>query len=315
MDKDLPDIGIEIKTAERVAAALERGVAVVALESTVIAHGLPAPHNLEVALAMEAAIKEAGAEPATIAVIDGQLTVGIDEAQIKSLAAAPAGEVRKASRRDLAIATGLRETAATTVSATMIAAHLAGISVFATGGIGGVHRGNHIDVSADLTELGRTPVAVVCSGAKAILDIPATVEVLETHGVPLLGYGTDDLPAFYSPSAGVPVNARVDSAAEAAAVIAAQKALRLSTGLVIGVPVPEDQAIAPKSVENAIQTATKEAQIAGISGSQVTPFVLSRVSALTDFAALHANKALLINNAKIASQIAVALADLSLRGV
>lgn len=301
---------INIKIADRVEEALQQGRAVVALESTVIAHGLPAPHNLEVALAMETAIGDAGAEPATIAVIDGRLTIGITETEIRALAAAPAGVVRKASRRDLAIATGLGETAATTVSATMIGAHLAGISIFATGGIGGVHRGSPFDVSADLTELGRTPVAVVCSGAKAILDIPATVEVLETQGVPLLGFGTDDLPAFYSPSSGFAANARVDRAEDAAKVIAAQKALNLSTGMIIGVPVPEDEALEPEMIESAISTATDEAHKAGVTGSAVTPFVLSRVAALTDFASLHANKALLVNNARVAGDIAVALANI-----
>lgn len=292
----------------QIADALASGGAVVALESTVIAHGLPAPHNVQTALGMEAAIRATGAVPATIAVLDGTLTVGLTEAEIRRLAGAPKGTVRKASRRDLAIALGLRETAATTVSATMIGAHLAGITVFATGGIGGVHRGAPFDISADLTELGRTPVAVVCSGPKAILDIPATVEVLETQGVPMVGFGTDALPAFYSASTGFAADARVDTAAQAASVIAGHQALGLRSGLLFGVPVPQSAAIDAATIETAIDKATDEAHAAGIAGRDVTPFVLARVAELTDNASLRANTALLINNARIAGEIATALA-------
>jgi len=294
-----------------IADAIARGEGVVALESTVIAHGLPAPHNIEVAIGMEAAIRQAGAVPATIAVLDGRLTIGIDQSEIRQLANAPKGTIRKASRRDLAIATGLGEAAATTVSATMIGAHLAGISVFATGGIGGVHRGSPFDVSADLTELGRTPVAVICSGPKAILDIPATREVLETQGVPVIGYGTGELPAFYSASTGDAADGRVDTPQAAAGVIAAHRELGLQNGLLFGVPVPKTSAVDPEIIEKAIVTATGEADAAGISGHQVTPFVLARVAELTGNASLRANVALLLNNARVAGEIAAALAKAS----
>ena len=290
-----------------VSQTLAVGGAVVALESTVIAHGLPSPHNVDVALSMEAAIRAAGAVPATIAVLDGTLTVGLSEDEIRTLADAPKGSIRKASRRDLSIATGLGEMAATTVSATMIGAHLAGISVFATGGIGGVHRGAPFDVSADLTELGRTPVAVVCSGPKAILDIPATREVLETQGVPVIGYGTDQLPAFYSQDSGFAADARVDTAADAAKLISGQMALGLQSGLLFGVPVPEADALAPEEIEGSIAIATTEAQSRGISGYQVTPFVLARIAELTGGQSMTANMSLLRNNAKVAAEIAVAL--------
>ncbi len=295
----------------RIADQLARGGGVVALESTVIAHGLPAPHNVDVALGMEAAIKAAGAVPATIAVLDGRLTIGLDAAEIRRLADAPKGTIRKASRRDLALAAGLGETAATTVSATMIGTHLAGIDIFATGGIGGVHRGAPFDVSADLTELGRTPVVVICSGPKAILDIPATREVLETHGVPVIGFGTGDLPAFYSPSSGFAADARVDAAEDAATLIAAHKELGLQSGMLFGVPVPDAAAIDADEVEIAIVRATDEAHTAGIAGHEVTPFVLARIAELTDNASLRANTALLLHNAKVAGEIAAALAGRS----
>ena len=212
-----------ILLSAEVAAALAAGRAVVALESTLITHGLPYPANVETALAMEAAVRESGAVPATIAVLGGKITVGLARADIERLAALPSGTVRKCSRRDLPIAVGLAEDAATTVAGTMIIAHMAGIRVFSTGGIGGVHRGAPFDVSADLLELGRTPVAVVCSGAKSILDLPLTLEVLETQGVPILGLGTDSLPSFYSRSSGLPVDVSVATPAEAATVVAAAR--------------------------------------------------------------------------------------------
>ncbi|MFV2093474.1 MAG: pseudouridine-5'-phosphate glycosidase [Hyphomicrobiales bacterium] len=291
-----------------IADQLARGGGVVALESTVIAHGLPAPHNIDIALGMEAAVRQAGAVPATIAVLEGRFVIGLSQAEIRALAEAPKGAVRKASRRDLAIATGLGGVAATTVSATMIGARLAGISVFATGGIGGVHRGAPFDISADLTELGRTPVAVICSGPKAILDIPATREVLETQGVPVIGYGTGDLPAFYSPTTGFAADARVDTATEAANLILAQRELGLQSGLLFGVPVPGATAVDAGKMEIAIVRATNEAHAAGIAGHQTTPFVLARVAELTDNASLRANMALLLNNARVAGEIASALA-------
>lgn len=287
--------------------ALDRGRPVVALESTVIAHGLPAPSNVETALAMEAAIREAGAEPATIAVMDGRIRIGLDAREIRALADAPADTVRKASRRDLASVVASGTMAATTVSATMIAAHLAGIGIFATGGIGGVHRGQPFDISADLTELGRTPVAVVCSGPKAILDLAATREVLETQGVPIIGYGTDAMPEFYSRGHEFEVDARADSPEEAAGIIRAHLSLGLGSGMIFAVPVPEEDALDPAMVAGAIEAATAEAHAAGLSGGKVTPFVLARVAELTGGASLAANRALLINNARTAADIAVAL--------
>src|SRR5690606_1079942 len=199
--------------------ALHEGRPVVALESTLITHGLPYPANLETALAMEQAVRAAGALPATIGVLKGRITVGLTEGEIEYLAQRPGGTVRKCSRRDLALAVALREDGATTVAGTMIVAAMAGIRVFATGGIGGVHRGHPFDVSADLIELGRTPIAVVCSGAKSILDLPLTLEVLETQGVPVIGFGTDTLPAFYTRSSGLPIDACIDTADQAARII------------------------------------------------------------------------------------------------
>ncbi|MHA1525170.1 MAG: pseudouridine-5'-phosphate glycosidase [Alphaproteobacteria bacterium] len=296
-----------LKISSEVAQALADGRAVVALESTVIAHGLPAPHNLEVALAMQANIRKAGAVPATIAVMGGRLVVGISDAQIEMLASAAPGEVRKCSRRDLSIALASGKNAATTVCATMIGAELAGIELFATGGIGGVHRGAPHDVSADLSELGRTPVTVVCSGPKSILDLALTREVLETNGVPVIGYGCDTMPAFYSLSSAMGVDTRVDDPGQAAAIIRARAALDLASGLVITVPVPGEAALEPAQIDAAISTATQTAHSQGIAGAQVTPFVLSMIAQLTDGKSLAANKALLLNNASVAARIAVAV--------
>ncbi len=291
-----------------VTAAIADGQPVVALESTLITHGLPYPANVETALAMEAAVREAGAVPATIAVLHGDITVGITADDVERLGKAPAGSVRKCSRRDLPIAVGLGQDGATTVAGTMFIAHRAGVRVFATGGIGGVHRGHPHDVSADLIELGRTPVAVVSSGAKSILDLPLTLETLETQGVPVLGYGVDTLPAFYTRESGLPVDARIDTPAHAAAIIAAALRLQTQTGLLITVPVPADVALPHDLAEQAIQQATDEAAAAGISGQAVTPYVLDRVKTLTDGASMTANTALLINNARVGGEIAVALA-------
>jgi pseudouridine-5'-phosphate glycosidase len=300
---------IPLSIAPEIADALAQGAAVVALESTLITHGLAYPHNAETALAMEAAVRQTGALPATIAVLGGAITVGLSAAQIDDLARRPAGSVRKVSRRDLPIVVGLGEDGATTVAGTMIAAGMAGITVFATGGIGGVHRGHPFDVSADLIELGRTPVAVVCSGAKSILDLPLTLEVLETQGVPVIGYGTDTLPAFYTRSSGLPVDARVDTPEAAAAIIAAGRALGAQHGLMIAVPVPEADALPDAEAEAAIRQATAEADAAGVGGKALTPFVLARVAELTGGASRRANTALLVNNARTAGQIAVALAQ------
>lgn len=277
----------------------------VALESTLITHGLPRPKNLEVARAMEAVIREGGGVPATIAILGGQITVGLTYEQLDYLAGAE--NVRKCSRRDLPIAVGHGEDGATTVSGTMMAAHMAGIRVFATGGIGGVHQGHPFDVSADLLELGRTPVTVVCAGAKAILDLPLTLEVLETQGVPVIGYGSDEFPAFYSRSSGLPVDVRCDTPGEVAAIVRARDALELPGGSLVAVPIPLEDELPASEAEQAIQRALAEAEAQGIAGKAVTPFLLARVAELTGEASLRANVALLLNNARVASAIAVAL--------
>lgn len=286
-------------------AAHENGDPIVALESTLITHGLPYPANRDTALSMQAAIREAGAVPATIAILQGEIRVGLSDEEIDDLAQQT--NVRKCSRRDIPIAVGLKETAATTVAGTMIIAQMAEIEVFATGGIGGVHRGQPFDVSADLQELGRTPVTVVCSGAKSILDLPLTLEVLETQGVPILGYQTDTLPAFYSRDSGLAIDARVNTADDVAQIIRAAKALSAQHGILVTVPVPETYALEQAIAENAIQQATDEAEAAGIHGKEVTPFVLSRVVELTDGRSMQANRALLENNARVAAEIAKAL--------
>jgi pseudouridine-5'-phosphate glycosidase len=294
--------------------ALAEGRPVVALESTVITHGLPYPENVQTALAMEAAVREGGGVPATIAIIQGEIFVGLTETQVEYLAqqALLAGEgkafVRKCSRRDLAIAVAGREDGATTVAGTMVIANRAGIQIFATGGIGGVHRGHPFDVSADLTELGRTPVAVVSSGAKSILDLPLTREVLETNGVPVIGYRTDEMPAFFSRHSGLAVDVRLDSAAEIAALIKAHHSLGLKSGLLITVPVPEEAAFDEETAEAAITQAAGEADEAGIFGAEATPWLLRRVVELTEGGSMAANIALLRNNGRIAGEIAGALA-------
>jgi pseudouridine-5'-phosphate glycosidase len=287
-----------------VQTALDAGQPVVALESTLITHGLPRPDNLDVARALEAAVREVGAIPATIAVLSGQITVGLTDEQLAYLAEAV--NVRKCSRRDLPIVVGQGEDGATTVAGTMMVAHMAGVRVFTTGGIGGVHRGHPFDVSADLIELGRTPLTVVCAGAKAILDLPLTLEVLETQGVPVIGYGTDDLPAFYTRSSGLPVDVRCDTPEEVAAVVRARDALNLPGGTLVVVPIPPDDELPAAEAEAAIARALAEAQ--GLKGKAVTPFLLARVSELTGETSLRANVALLLNNAWVASAIAVALA-------
>ncbi len=295
--------GLEFEAS--IAAALAENRPVVALESTVITHGLPYPQNVETALAMEAAVEAGGALPATIAVIGGRLSIGLTADQIEFLGQLPRDSVRKCSRRDLAIAVARREHGATTVAGTMILAAAAGIPIFATGGIGGVHRGHPFDISADLMELGRTPVAVVCSGAKSILDLPATAEVLETQGVPVLGFQTDELPAFFSRRSGLGVTQRIESAAEAAAILLARKALDLQSGLLIAVPVPAGQEIPADEAEAAIARAVEEADRQGIQGSEATPWLLSRLVELTGGRTMEANMALLQNNGRVAGQIAV----------
>jgi len=293
-----------------VASALRRGKPVVALESTVITHGLPFPANREAAIAMESVVREEGAVPATIAVIDGRIRVGLSPQEIDRLASVPFRSVRKCSRRDLPIVVAGGGYGATTVAGTMIAAHRAGIRVLSTGGIGGVHRGQPFDISADLIELGRTPVAVVCSGPKSILDLQLTLEVLETQGVPVLGLQTGTLPAFYSRESGLPIDARVESPEEAARVVHAAGRLGLRQGILIAVPVPEADELPFDQAEAAIKTATGDAAAQGIGGKALTPFLLKRVSELSRGISLRANVSLLVNNARVAGRIAGALAQM-----
>jgi pseudouridine-5'-phosphate glycosidase len=293
-----------ITIAPEVQQALAQNKPVVALESTLITHGLPYPQNRDTALAMEQAVRDEGAIPATIAILQGKITVGLSQDEVEMLAQMPTGSVRKCSRRDIAIAVGLGETAATTVAGTMIIAHMAGLRIFATGGIGGVHRGHPEDISADLIELGRTPVTVVSSGAKSILDIPRTLEVLETQGVPIIGYGTDSLPLFFTRKSNYAIDVRVDGAEDVAKIMQASDNLDVQNGMLITVPVPEEEALPEADAEKAIQQATEEAEAQGIHGKEVTPFVLGRVVALTEGRSMRANHALLVNNARTAAQIA-----------
>ena len=299
-----------IYLTDEVSQTLKASGPVVALESTVITHGLPYPQNLQAAQAMEAEVRAQGAVPATIALLDGQVFVGVTPEQLERLAraGAPDGEpMHKISRRDYGPALALGWSGGTTVAGTMVAAHAAGIRVFATGGIGGVHRGQSFDISADLQELARTPVLVVCAGAKAILDLEATLEYLETHAVPVIGYGTDDLPAFYSVSSGLKVSARADTPQQAAAIARAHWALPGSGGILVTNPPPADRALDQEVVEAAVEQALKEAERQGVRGQAVTPFLLGRVSAETHGASVEANLALLLNNARVAAQIAVAM--------
>lgn len=304
-----------IAIAPEVAAALNDGRPVVALESTLITHGFAYPRNIEVAAASELAVRSAGAVPATVALHAGRLLVGLSGDQLETLATAPRGTVRKVARPGLGAAIAWGGWGATTVSATMIAAHAAGIRVFATGGIGGVHRGAlggerpSFDISADLGELARTPVAVVCAGPKAILDVPLTLEYLETHGVPVLAIGTDELPAFYSRGSGIPAPQSVADIAGAAAVVRAHEALGLGSGILVCVPVPEADALPDDVARAAIEQAVHEAGQAGISGPAVTPWLLARVAAITDGASVVANTSLILNNAHVAGELAVALAS------
>jgi pseudouridine-5'-phosphate glycosidase len=294
-----------------VAAALRDRIPVVALESTLIAHGLPWPNNLETARAAEAAVRDAGAVPATIAVLAGRPTVGLIDAELAELARATG--VYKASRRDLAAAVAGGRTAATTVAATMALADRAGIPVFATGGIGGAHRITDeqspasFDISADLVELSRTPVAVVCAGAKSILDIPRTLEILETFGVPVVGYQCDAFPGFYLHSTGEPVSASVDSPAEAARLIAAHWSLG-GAGVLLAQAVLEKVALSVEEFEIALATAEQQAAAAGIRGPAVTPFLLSRLADLTGGRSLRANRELIVANARLAAEVATELA-------
>ncbi len=277
-------------------------MSLLAFESTLIAHGLPYPQNLETARALESLARARGVEPKTIAVLNGEIKIGLTDGELKRLATAH--HVMKLARRDVAIALAQKRDGATTVSATMFLAHRAGIQIFATGGIGGVHRGELPDVSADLLELASTPVAVVCAGAKAILDLPATLEFLETHSVPVLGFQTDDFPAFYSRSSGLRVPARVDSPAEAARIIRTHWQLGNRSGVLIGVPISRDDEIARDVIEPFIERAQTEAEEKKIVGGALTPFILARLAELSEGASVRANIALLKNNVAVAAEIA-----------
>ena len=298
-----------VRIAEHVAAALRAGHPVVALESTVIAHGLPRPANIQVAQAMEDAIRAEGATPATIAVMDGEIVVGLTTAEIERLGAEE--HVLKASRRDIAVALATRATAATTVAGTLACAALAGIRVFATGGVGGVHRGAErtFDISADLIELSRSPVVTVCAGAKAILDLPLTLEYLETHGVPVIGMRTDELPAFYSRSSGLHAPHRAESAEDVAAIATAQWSSGLGGGVLVTCPIPPEHELPAARVEEAIARALREAEERNVRGAATTPFLLARLAELTGGESVAANQALLLNNATWGARIAVALSQ------
>lgn len=298
-----------VTVADEVAAALTASTAVVALESTLIAHGLPHPLGVQTATEAKAEIRRGGAVPATIAVLDGEVRVGLTAAEIERVATAQ--DVAKLSRRDLPAAVASGGSGATTVAATMLIAERVGIEVFATGGIGGVHRGGEasLDISADLQELARTSVAVVCAGAKSILDIGRTLEVLETHGVPVVGFGTESFPAFYSRDSGFRVDRRIDDLAEIARLIRVKWDLGLSGGVLVANPISAQHELDPDDAETAVDTALSEAAAAGVSGSQLTPFLLGRVAELTSGRSLKANVELIRSNARVAAALAAALAS------
>ena len=297
------DISPEVK------AALDEGRPVVALESTIISHGMPYPKNVETALLVEQTIRDNGAVPATIAVIGGRLKAGLSHEEIEYLGKTGRG-VAKASRRDLPALVARGADGATTVTTTMIIAHMAGINVFATGGIGGVHRGAEVtmDISADLEELAQTPVMVVCAGAKSILDLGLTLEYLETKGVPVIGYGTDELPAFYTRKSGFGVDYRVDSPEELAAMFRAQRELNYKGGMLVTNPIPEQYAMDKEVIDAAIDQAIAESKAQGIHGKETTPFLLARVVELTGGDSLESNIKLVLNNATVAAKTAAELA-------
>ncbi len=299
-----------LEVRPEVEEALAAGRPVVALESTVIAHGLPRPRNLETALQMEAAVRAEGAVPATVGVLAGRPVVGLCRSEIETLAGSDG--VVKVSRRDLAAVVARGEHGATTVAASIWLAARADIRLLATGGIGGVHRGAEasLDLSADLTELGRTPVAVVCAGAKAVLDLPRTLEVLETLGVPLVGYGTSELPAFYARESGLSLEHRVDTPREAARLMAAQWSLGLDSGIVFACPPPSERALGRSEVEALVAEALERAAAEGIRGKALTPYLLQQLAELSGGRTLEANIALLEQNARIAARIAAAYAEL-----
>jgi len=291
--------------APEVAEALANGKPVVALESTIISHGMPYPQNVETALAVEKIIRENGAVPATIAVLGGRLKAGLSAEEIDYLGRTGLN-VTKASRRDLPVLVALGKDGATTVTTTMMIAHMAGISVFATGGIGGVHRGAEttMDISADLEELAQTPVMVVCAGAKSILDLGLTLEYLETKGVPVIGYGTSELPAFYTRSSGFGVDYRMDTPAEIAAAFMAQREMGLKAGMLVTNPIPEEYAMDANVINGAIDMAVAEAARKGIHGKETTPFLLAKIKDITGGDSLDSNIQLVFNNARLAAKVA-----------
>jgi pseudouridine-5'-phosphate glycosidase len=292
--------------ADEVAAAIETNRPVVALESTVIAHGLPRPINLETARRLEAIVREAGAVPATIAILDGKIIAGLNDEQLRLLAEST--EVKKISTRDIPIAVANNWTGATTVASTAWIAQRAGIKVFATGGIGGVHRGELPDVSADLPELAHTPIVVVCSGAKIVLDLPATREWLETHAVTVIGYQCDELPAFYSRRSGLPIDVRADLPEQVAHIFRTQQALKISSALLVTVPVPEEFEVPAEQLETTLNDALTQAEHNNIAGRELTPYLLAHMAQRSGGATLRANIALLENNARVAAEVAGSLA-------
>ncbi|MCL7409947.1 pseudouridine-5'-phosphate glycosidase [Marivivens donghaensis] len=302
---------IPMSFSPEVSEAMKLGTPIVALESTIISQGMPYPQNVETARLVEAEVRENGAAPATIAVIDGVLCIGLDDAQLEMFGQADG--VAKLSRADIAACLASGGTGATTVAATMIAAHHAGISVFATGGIGGVHRGadQTFDISADLPELAQTPVTVVAAGAKAILDLPKTFEVLETYGVPVIAYGQDELPAFWSRTSGIPAPLRMDSAEDIARAHQMRGLLDLPGGQLVANPIPVEAEIAASELAPVIEAALKEAEAQGITAKEVTPFLLDRMYQMTEGRSLTANIALVQNNARLAAKIAAALHELT----
>lgn len=304
-NKNLP-----LDMSQEVENALKKGLPVVALESTIISHGMPYPENVETARSLEETIHENGAVPATMAILGGRVKAGLSDEQIEYLGKAES--IRKASRRDLPVIFAEGLDAATTVAATMICARAAGIAVFATGGIGGVHRGaeTSFDISADLQELSRTSVAVVCAGAKAILDLPLTLEYLETLGVPVLGYGTEELPAFYTRSSGLKVDHRVDSPEETARILAAKWDFGLEGGVLIANPIPREFSMEKEKIDRAVEAALVEAERRGIFGKELTPFLLDRIREITGGESLEANIRLVQSNAVVAARIAAAYAGL-----
>jgi pseudouridine-5'-phosphate glycosidase len=301
-----------LDVSPEVAQALADHKPVVALESTIISHGMPYPQNVETALKVESIIRENGAVPATIAVIGGRLKAGCTPEEIEYLGKTGAG-VTKASRRDLAVLVARGADGATTVTTTMIIAHMAGIQVFATGGIGGVHRGAEttMDISADLEELASTPVMVVCAGCKSILDIGLTLEYLETHGVPVLGYGTEDMPAFYTQKSGFQVDYRMDSPQELAAAFRASRDMGFHGGMLVANPIPAQYSMDPDVINKAIDEAVAQAKAQGIHGKETTPFLLAKVKELTGGDSLDSNIQLVFNNARLAAKTAAALSELN----